>query len=261
MAEIFRRIEAQTLVDKAAEEVKRLIDEGHFGMGDRLPPERELVKVLGISRTVLREALSTLEALGFIERHSTRGRFVTRGGSGTRSRALVSAWLHQHAAEIAEIDEVRSLIESHALRAASPDDVADVLRRLRLVLVDQQDAIERGDVAGAAAADADFHKLVCSVTRNRTLLDLATALVDRSRQMSLAAYAIPESAASGLREHSRIVEALARGDSEAAVDSLREHILTSSRRNVEMGELSAAAAAVDEQNTSVRLPGIATAGR
>jgi GntR family transcriptional repressor for pyruvate dehydrogenase complex len=131
-----RRIEAQTLVDKAADEVKRLIDEGHFRLGDRLPSERELGARLGISRTVLREALSMLEALGFVESRSTRGRFVTKGCSEATSRALVAAWLHQHAAEIAEIDEVRLLIESHALRAASPDDLVHVLGRLRTTLAD-----------------------------------------------------------------------------------------------------------------------------
>jgi DNA-binding FadR family transcriptional regulator len=179
--------------------------------------------------------------LGFIERRSTRGRFVASGGSGPRSRALVSAWLHQHAAEIAEIDDVRSLIESHALGAARPDDVPEILQRLRLILEEQQDAIAEGDVSAAAAADTEFHKLVCSMTRNRTLHDLATALVDRSRQVSVAAYAIPESAASGLLEHSRVVDALARGEVASAAELLREHIVTSSARNVEAGESSTAA--------------------
>ena len=251
MAGVFRRIEAQTLVDKAAEEVRRLIDEGHFGVGDRLPSERELVHQLGISRTVLREALSSLEALGLIERSSTRGRFVAGGGSGTRSGKLVRAWLRQHAAEIAEIDEVRSLIESQALRAASPEDIAIVVERLGTVLDDQQAAIARGDVARAAAADTDFHKLVCSATRNRTLLDLANALVDRSMQMSLAAYAIPEFAASSLREHTRVVDTLASGDIGSAADLLREHILTSSRRNID-GETSTEAAPARGQNLRAR---------
>jgi GntR family transcriptional repressor for pyruvate dehydrogenase complex len=236
---VLRPIEAQTLVDKAAEEIKRQIDDGHFRVGDQLPPERELVRQLGISRTVLREALSTLEALGFIERRSTRGRFVGSGGSGPRSRALVGAWLHQHAAEIAEIDEVRGLIEAHALSDARLGDVSDVIPRLRLLLLDQEDAIARGDVSRAAAADTEFHKLVCSMTRNTTLLDLATALIDRSRNMSLAAYAIPESAQAGLDEHVRVVEALVAGDVAGAAQLLGDHISASSARNVQAGEPSA----------------------
>jgi len=73
-----------------------------------------LVEELGVSRTVVREALSSLEALGLIETRGTRGRFVTSGGSSERSRSIVSAWLHQHAPEILEVDEIRSVLEAQA---------------------------------------------------------------------------------------------------------------------------------------------------
>jgi GntR family transcriptional repressor for pyruvate dehydrogenase complex len=250
--EAFRRIRyrPETLADRAVEEIRTLIEDGRLPVGERLPSERELVELLGISRTILREALSSLEALGFIERRSTRGRFIAEGGPSGRSRALVGAWLHQHAAEISELDDVRALIESHALLALAPVNAPELAERLRTILDDQQRAIERRDPAGAAAADTDFHKLLCSASPNATLLDLAFALIDRSRRISLAAYTLPELSERALAEHRRVADALVCGDVDAGAERLRTHILASSRRNLGTGEASRSASQGADPRTS-----------
>ena len=78
-----------SLVDSATEAIRSQIVLEKLAAGERLPPERVLVQELGVSRTVLREALSSLEALGLIETRGTRGRFVAQGGSSERSRTIV----------------------------------------------------------------------------------------------------------------------------------------------------------------------------
>ena len=112
-----------SLVEAATDAIRAQILQGTFTAGDRLPPERVLVEELGVSRTVLREALSSLEALGLIETRATRGRFVASGGSSHRSRSIVSAWLHQHAAEILEVDEIRSALTDAMASVAAPESV------------------------------------------------------------------------------------------------------------------------------------------
>src|ERR1700747_2522606 len=101
-----------SLVDSATEAIRSQIVLEKLPAGERLPPERVLVQELGFSRTVLREALSSLEALGLIETRGTRGRFVAQGGSSERSRSIVSAWLHQHGREILAGGEIRSVLEA-----------------------------------------------------------------------------------------------------------------------------------------------------
>ena len=91
----------RSLVDAAAETLRRRIAEGDFGPSERLPPERVLTDELGVSRTVLREALSSLEALGLVEARGAAGRFVA-AGDPARSQSMVAAWLHQHARELLE---------------------------------------------------------------------------------------------------------------------------------------------------------------
>src|SRR5215468_10075973 len=67
-------VEAQRLYRHVAEQIGGLIQAGEFRVGDRLPPERELAKQLGVSRPVVREALIALEIAGIVD---------VRGGAGT----------------------------------------------------------------------------------------------------------------------------------------------------------------------------------
>jgi GntR family transcriptional repressor for pyruvate dehydrogenase complex len=229
----------RTLADASADRIRHWIAQGELAVGERLPPERVLVAELGVSRTVLREALSSLEALGIIEARSTRGRFVASGGSSSRSRMLVGAWLHQHAEQMAEIDEIRSVLEAQAVRSLSEWEAFDAARRARALLLDQEAAIERGDPVQAAECDLDFHRLLCSYTHNGTLRSLAEGLIETSRQATLAVYSLPEASRRSLEQHHRIVHALAAGNPEAAARLAREHMVDAARRY--------AAGAVNEQ--------------
>lgn len=219
-----------SLVDTATDEIRRRIQHGVLAPGDRLPPERVLVEELGVSRTVLREALSSLEALGLIETRGTRGRFVAAGGSSERSRTIVAAWLHQHAREILEVDEIRSVLEWHAVRAMSEWDAIDAARKASALVRDQSDAIDRGDVVAAADLDAAFHRLLGSYTQNAALRILLDGLVENSRRGALAVYSLPETAHRSLAQHREIVTALATSDVARAGELSREHMIDAARR-------------------------------
>ena len=182
-----------SLVDATTDAISSQILHAELVAGDRLPTERALVERLGVSRTVLREALSSLEALGLLETRGTRGRFVA-AGSSERSRALVGAWLYQHAREILEVDEIRSVLESHAVRSMSEWDAIDAARTAGALVREQADAVERGDPVAAAEGDAAFHRVLSSYTKNGALRSLMDGLIDASRNGAYAAYSLPETA-------------------------------------------------------------------
>lgn len=212
------------------EQISSQILHGELVPGDRLPTERELVERLGISRTVLREALSSLEALGLLETRGTRGRFVAAGGSSDRSRALVGAWLHQHAQEILEVDEIRSVLEAHAIRSMSEWDAIDAAQIGNAILRDQADAVERADPVAAADGDAAFHRVLSSYTQNGALKALMEGLVGASRKGAYAAYSLPDTAHRSLEQHGLIVDALAVSDVVGAAQFAQEHMLDVARR-------------------------------
>jgi GntR family transcriptional repressor for pyruvate dehydrogenase complex len=219
-----------SLVEIATEAISSRILAGELAVGDRLPTERELAEDLGVSRAVLREALSSLEALGLVETRGTRGRWVAAGGSSERSRTLVGAWLHQHAAEILAVDEIRSVLEAHVIRGMSEWDAIDAARQARIALAGQNDAIERGDAVAAAEADADLHRAFASYTQNEALRALMDGLIDASRASAYAVYSLPEAAAASVEQHRLIVEALAASDVERAAKLAEEHMLEVARR-------------------------------
>jgi GntR family transcriptional repressor for pyruvate dehydrogenase complex len=217
-------------VDWATGAIRSKVLEGELAAGDRLPPERVLVTELAVSRTVLREALSRLEALGLIESRGTRGRFVTSGGSPERSRTIVSAWLHQHAREILEVDEIRSVLEAQAIQAMSEWEAIDASRAAADVLRGQREALERGQPMAAAEGDAAFHRLLCSYTKNGALEVLIDGLVDASRTAAYAVYSLPETAQRSLDQHLRIVDALAASDVAGAAECARDHMIDAARQ-------------------------------
>ena len=219
-----------SLVEAATEAISSQILHGQLAVGDRLPTERELVGQLGVSRTVLREALSSLEALGLLETRGTRGRWVAAGGSSERSRTLVGAWLHQHAREILEVDEIRSVLEAHTIRSMSKWDAIDAAGEAGRWLRAQTEALERGDAVAAAEGDAAFHRTLGSYTQNEALRALMQGLIDASRKSAYAVYSLPETAAGSLEQHRRIVEALAASDVESAARLAQEHMLDVARR-------------------------------
>lgn len=72
------KIDSRPLYARAISKMREWIEDGKFTPGERLPPEDELAKQLGISRSTLREAMSHLETLGFIVRRQGAGTFVSR---------------------------------------------------------------------------------------------------------------------------------------------------------------------------------------
>jgi GntR family transcriptional repressor for pyruvate dehydrogenase complex len=219
----------RSLVDSTAETLRHRIVHGDFSPSERLPPERLLAGELGVSRTVLREALSSLEALGLLEARGAQGRFVA-SGDPARSRTIVSAWLHQHAEELLEVDEIRSVLEAHAVRSLSDWDALDAGRRAAEIVREQAEAVERGDAVAAAEADAAFHRLLCSYSQNGALRALADGLVESSSRAALAVYSLSEAAARSVAQHTEIVDALVAGETERAADLARSHMVDVARR-------------------------------
>ena len=201
-----------------------LVDEVVVAVGERLPSERDLVHELGISRAVLRESLSSLESLGYLEARVGQGRFVADPGGGPSQR-LIDDWLRRHQAELRDLIEMRAAIESQALRGASTDLTTMAAGALDL-LRSQSDAINEGRLDDAAEADMRFHLHLAGSTENRPLRLLAEALIGRARQAAHAAYRVSAYRRASLRQHRSIVAALKAGDRDRAADLLMEHHLS-----------------------------------
>src|ERR1043165_8010386 len=122
----FQVVESQRLYQQVAEQLGGLIDSGEFREGDRLPPERELSKKLGVSRPVVREAMIALEIAGLVEVRGGAGAFVKNARQG----ALAS--LADQGPSPFDLITARKMLEGEiAFMAASAIQPED-LQRLQL---------------------------------------------------------------------------------------------------------------------------------
>jgi DNA-binding FadR family transcriptional regulator len=165
-------------VDLVINYVKDQIAAGTWGPGARLPNENEVARVLGVSRTPVREALKVLASAGLLEARQGHGTFV-------RSRISVSALqlalfqLHLEATTPQKLMEVRELFEAACLdlaasRRTSNDIIAmeEAIRRLKTVA-----AMKPLDAAAALDADLDFHRAVYAATHNELIEAIANLML------------------------------------------------------------------------------------
>ena len=201
--------------------------------GDKLPTESQIVEEHGVSRTVVREAISRLQAAGLVETRHGIGTFVIRAKGGTGFRIGAS--------DVATVDDVLSVLE---LRVSLEVEAASLAaqRRTPVQLAAMRRALEVLTAAIPAMGDTvspdlKFHLLIAEATGNRYFVDilehLGATLIPRTRIKASPAASEPlmEYLRRVNREHEEIFAAIERGDSESARAAMRLH-LTNGRERV-----------------------------
>jgi DNA-binding FadR family transcriptional regulator len=216
-------VEAQRLYQHVAEQIGSLIHAGEFRDGDRLPPERELAKQLGVSRPVVREAMIALEIAGLVDVRGGAGAFVKRARADASS--LLAATADPGPGPF-DLIAARQMLEGEiAFTAASKVTQAN-LRSLTEAIDQMRSDIEAG--RDTRQSDRLFHLRVAELTGNGVL----SGLVDGLWAHMLAPMFDVLGRHAGLRgkdrmtiaDHERIVEALGRRDAEAARAAMRAHL-------------------------------------
>lgn len=125
---MIQKINRLSLVEQVAEQMEQLIEQGQWKVGEKLPPEMELMDKFGVSRNTLREAIRALVHAGLLE---------TKQGSGTlvRSTSVLGAALKRHVKKstMMETLEVRFALEKQAAKMAAERRTEGDLAKLRRV--------------------------------------------------------------------------------------------------------------------------------
>jgi GntR family transcriptional repressor for pyruvate dehydrogenase complex len=209
------------LADQVAATLSEEIESGRLAEGDRLPTEVELVRQLGVSRTVVREALSRLRNAGLIEPRQGIGVFVLP--RRTRPLDLDAA---DTKAKVLQIVEVRRAMEGEAASLAAARATPHDLARMRQAL----DTIDSAVAAGGDGVDEDlaFHRSIAESTGNAVMVSTVRYLGDVSRsgiRVTRANEARRNDFIEAVRaEHHAILAAIEAGDPEAARAAARRHM-------------------------------------
>ena len=156
-----------SLADTLAQRLQRRIAAGKFRTGERLPTESELMRMFGVGRSTVREAVRMLSDRGFLNVRQGAGTFVAAPAA---SDALVEQRLRR--ADIRELDEVRKILEAAIVERAAARRTPQDMERIESLLAQRGEAAEAGDLERCIAADIAFHAAIAEATHNEILCEL-----------------------------------------------------------------------------------------
>lgn len=215
--------------------VRRLtesIQAGELHPGDRLPTENALVEAHGVSRTVVREAMSRLNAQGLVETQQGRGSFVLARPSMVPFS--IDAVEMRSPAELSELLDLRLGFETEAASLAARRASAKRIALIRDALTRFEREVELP--RASVTADFDFHRSIALASGNRYFLQLLdsigrTAIAAPRARLSMTAGSGPSAHIHLVtEEHTNIYRAIARRNGEDARAAMRVHLANSQER-------------------------------
>jgi DNA-binding FadR family transcriptional regulator len=173
------------LVDQVIEQMRQAIRTGDWTVDQRIPPEPELVTVLGVGRNTVREAVRALAHAGLLEVRQGDGTFV-------RATSEISGAVRRMCGdELREVRQVRLLLEVEAARLSAVHRTDRDVATLAATLAERDRAVDDERWADAVDADLRFHREVVGCSGNSLLSELYVGLTEVVRA-SLAATAGPD---------------------------------------------------------------------
>jgi GntR family transcriptional repressor for pyruvate dehydrogenase complex len=168
---MFDSIKSNKVSQHIIDQVRRAIFDGRLKPGDKLPSERELTEKFKVSKATLREALRSLEVLGFLEirKGVSGGAFVTEVDM-TKARDSFTNFLLFKNLSLKDLSEVRLLLEPYIAEKATLSITQKDLSRLEELIQESERAI-KNDIAFESREDEiEFHRIIASVTGNPILM-------------------------------------------------------------------------------------------
>jgi GntR family transcriptional repressor for pyruvate dehydrogenase complex len=223
--ELFEFIQRDsTLVSRVVEQIEGLIIKGQLRPGDLLPPENELARQLGVSRTVIREAMRTLIAKDLLQVRAGSGTVISTptGKSLAQSMALLLRNSNSEL-DIDKVVQVRRLLEIEIAALAAERRSAEDLARLEESLDQMVHVSDHRE--GFAKSDVEFHTALARATHNELFVLLLDSISDVMLEGRRTGFNVPGTPERGLKYHRAIFDQIKAGDPEGARQAMREHLV------------------------------------
>lgn len=200
-------------------------------VGMLLPSENQLAEQLGVSRPVVREALRTVEADGWITRRPGKRAVIAPLSTRQIDNFILKA-VHSDKQRALELTDIRAGLELQACWATtervhrSDTDMADGIATVERVLAESR--VCKNKARDRAVLDMGFHHALASLSGNRTLVDLLRsiddALFDSRIQNHAAAIAHGAPPGKWVDEHEEVLAAVLSGDTQRSIRTMRAHL-------------------------------------
>jgi GntR family transcriptional repressor for pyruvate dehydrogenase complex len=217
---MFKSVKHVRVSDEIVQQVKTLISQGRLKPGDRLPPERELVKEFGVSRPSLREALNSLVGMGFLEVKGKRT-FIKSVASESMQNPL-SLLIKADTEKIFDLIEVRKAMETWGAFLAAQRATEEDIKQLENIIEEMRKSFEEG--RSWEKQDADFHLGIAQATHNTIQTHMMSTIYDLLRESVARIFKDRAKVKKLLDQHYRIFNAIKSHSPDKARERTLEHL-------------------------------------
>jgi GntR family transcriptional repressor for pyruvate dehydrogenase complex len=217
----FRVVRKTRVSEEIIGQVRDLITSGRLKIGDRLPAERELAKILQVGRSTVREAIRAMESLGILQARPGEGTFLVSNPADQKPDPFTAnafkSWENQR-----KLFEVRMVIEPDLAALAARRASFEQIVKMREILQEQEASVKQGEIG--IKADTAFHFLLAEAAGNEILVRIMDSLMTLLHETREASLHTSGRSVSSLKQHKAIIRAIEARDPVAAERRMREHI-------------------------------------
>ncbi len=208
--------------EQVYEQLKRLLIEGEWTPGTKIPSENELADMFNVSRITVRQALQKLNALGLLETRFGEGSFVRVVDVGESMNGLIPVmYLGEQSAR--EVFEFRMIIETECARLAARRATAEDTGELKETLERMVKCENNRDLKGFGVADLDFHFKIAQITRNALVIKTISILRE-VLESSMYDVIDKMGCENGIFYHKEIIHAIEVKEEVKAANMMKDHI-------------------------------------
>lgn len=161
-----------TISHNVAHHLEQLIWDGGYQPGHKIPSERQLTQRLGVSRTLVREALKELQGRGIIETQHGKGSFVACVISEAAKDSVLNRLFQDHSRTLYDLLEVREQMEGQAAKLAAERGTSKDFHQITKAFK----VMEAGDSKNNAQQDYAFHLAIAEASHNPILIHLLNSI-------------------------------------------------------------------------------------
>jgi DNA-binding FadR family transcriptional regulator len=226
MVKVFNSLQRQNLSEQVVHQIGLSIMRNDFKPGDTLSSEPELSLQFNVSRPIMREALKILSAKGLIESRPKTGTRVLPRIEWNILDAEVIGWLYEVGPDRSFLDslcEVRLMFEPMSARLAAARATNDEIK----IIEECYQRMEKGVNSPETyiPADLDFHAAICAAAHNEMLQKITATLTTSLHVSRVVTSRLPGANLAAMSLHRSVVEAIGRGDEQAAGEAMRKLVI------------------------------------
>jgi len=222
---LFKEVQVDKIADKIVDQLENLIKEGQLAPGNKLPSERQLIDMLGVGRSSLKEALNKLEVMGYVEIKTRKGIYV-KSIDSTLQLDPMRRIIQKDKNSIVQLYEIRSDIEQASAYAAAMQRNERDLEKIHTCFQDFESP--KGLLHFNWDRDLAFHSSIARASHNFFRIHVIMNIFDLSKEFIkpiMEGFANTQEKVSTIfRQHVSIFEAIESKRADDAEETMKEHL-------------------------------------